>query len=338
MTHLFNDPHKFRDEFFSGFLSAYRDRIVGVEGSYGAMRADGPPHGRVAVLIGGGSGHYPTRCGLVGPGLADIAVVGNTFASPSSQQIVRCTRAVSGGQGVVYLYGNYTGDCLNFDLAAVEAQSEGIEIRQVVGSDDVASAPKGAEADRRGIAGDFFLFKIAGAAAEAGYDLDGVAEAAKRANSRSRSFGVAFSGCAIPGQREPLFTVEPGRMEVGLGIHGEPGVETSDIGTADDVATLLVKKLLADLPANSGDRVAVLLNSLGRTNREELFVLYRKIEELLKGEALQVHHVIVDCLTSSLDMAGCSLSLLWLDDHLARLYDMPASCPAYTHYPDGGPG
>jgi len=336
MTNLFNDPRKFRDEFLSGFLAAYSDRVVGVEGSYGVMRADGPPVGRVAVLIGGGSGHYPTRCGFVGPGLADIAVVGNTFVSPPSQQILRCTRAVNGGHGVIYLYGNYAGDRLNFDMAASEAESEGIAIRQVVGCDDVASAPKGSEADRRGIAGDFFLFKIAGAAAESGRDLEGVAEAAQRANAGSRSFGVAFSGCTLPGAREPLFVVKPGQMEVGLGIHGEPGVDTSQMGAADDVADLLVHKVLDSAPTDSGGRVAVLLNSLGRTNGEELFVLYRKIKELLDGAGLQTHHVIVDCLTSSLDMAGCSLSLLWLDDDLARLYDMPASAPAYVHHLVGG--
>lgn len=337
MTNIFNDPRRFRDEFLSGFAATYPGRVVSVEGSYGVMRADGPPAGRVAVLIGGGSGHYPTRCGLVGPGLADIAVVGNTFSSPSSQQILRCTRAVNGGQGVIYLYGNYSGDCLNFDMAATEAGEEGIAIRQVVGTDDVASAPKGSEADRRGIAGDFFLFKIAGAAAESGLCLDDVAEVTQRANAQSRSFGVAFSGCTLPGRSEPLFTVGPGLMEIGLGIHGERGIGTSEIGTADDIAVLLVNRILEDAPLNVHGRVAILLNSLGRTHGEELFVLYRKIKELLEDAEIEVHHVIVDCLTSSLDMAGCSLSLLWLDPGLELLYDTPASSPAYTHYLMGDP-
>lgn len=335
MTHLYNDPRNFRDEFFSGFLSAYGDRIVEVEDSYGAMRADGPPAGRVAVLIGGGSGHYPTRCGLVGPGLADIAVVGNTFASPSSQQILRCTRAVHGGYGVVYLYGNYSGDCLNFDMAAAAAEAEGIRVRQVVGTDDVASAPQGSEAERRGVAGDFFLFKIAGAAADDGRDLDGVAAAALRANARIRSFGVAFAGYVLPGQIEPLFTVAPGQMEIGLGIHGEPGTASAKMLPADEVAALLVEKVLRDVPMNSSGQVAVLVNSLGSTTPEELFVLYRKIQELLSDAGLQIHHVIVDSLTSSMDMAGCSLSLMWLDEDLARLYDMPASAPGYTHHVSG---
>ena len=336
MTYLYNRPDSFRDEFLSGFLSAYHDRVVGVDDSYGVMRASGHPVGRVAVLIGGGSGHYPTRCGLVGPGLADIAVVGNTFASPSSQQILRCTRAVDGGQGVIYLYGNYSGDCLNFGLAMVEAEAEGIAVRQVVGCDDVASAPTGSEAERRGVAGDFFLFKTAGAAAESGRSLDDVAAVAQWANERSRSFGVAFSGCTLPGRSEPLFTVQPGQMEVGLGIHGERGVGTSEIGTANDVASLLVNKVLADKPLDAGNRVAVLVNSLGATNGEELFVLYRKVKEILDNKGLDVFHVIVDCLTSSLDMAGCSLSILWLDDELAGLYNWPASAPGYTHYPVGG--
>lgn len=333
MTYLYNDPRKFREEFFAGYLAAYDDRIVGVAGAYGAMRADGPPTGRVAVLIGGGSGHYPSRAGLVGPGLADIAVVGDTFASPSGEQILRCTRAVNGGHGVVYLYGNYAGDCLNFDLAATAAQADGIPVRQVVGTDDVASAPRGRECERRGIAGDFFLFKIAGAAAAEGRGLDAVVEAAGRANANARSFGVAFGGCTLPGQRQPLFTVEPGRMETGLGIHGEPGVGVADMGTADQIGELLVRRILDDAPAGAQGKVAVLVNSLGRTNREELFVVYRKVEQLLASAQLDVHHVIVDSLTSSLDMAGLSLSLLWLDDDLARLYDQPAETPAYTHRP-----
>lgn len=328
---LFNAPEMFRDEFYQGYLAAYRGRIVGVPEGFGLLRAGWPDRGGVAVLFGGGSGHYPTRAGLVGPGLADIAVVGNTFASPPAQHILRCTQAVDQGSGVLYVYGNYSGDRLNFDMAAEEAQDAGIAVRQVVGNDDVASAPRGEEQKRRGIAGDFFLVKIAGAAATEGRGLDAVAEVTEHANTRIRSFGIAFDGCTLPGQSAPIFTVASGCMEVGLGIHGEPGVGTAPAGTADDVAELLVSRVVDDARFESGT-VALLLNSLGRTHDEELFVVNRRVSQLLAARGINVHHSIVGSLTTSLDMEGCSLSLLWLDQDLTPLYDAPASSPAYTHH------
>ena len=331
MTKLFNDPTNFREELIDGFAAAYRRYVKRVPGASGVMAVDAPRAGKVAVVVGGGSGHYPAFCGYVGPGLADCAVMGNVFAAPSGEQVYRCTKAVDGGAGVLYCYGNYMGDVLNFDMAAMRCEAEGIPVRTVLVTDDVASAPAGREDERRGISGDFFVFKIAGASAARGDSLDEVARLTAKANARTRSFGVAFGGCTLPGQDAPLFTVEPGRMELGLGVHGEPGISSSHMRPAAEVAQLLVDKLLEDAPADAGNRVAVLLNGLGNTKYEELFVLYGSVQAALQAAGLALHHPIVDEMVTSLDMAGCSLSLLWLDDELQALFDAPCASAAYVH-------
>ena len=217
MTRLYNDPVNFKEEMLEGFVSAYSRYVKRVPDASGVMAIDAPQPGKVSVLVGGGSGHYPAFCGYVGPGLADVAAMGEVFASPSSEQIYRCTKAVATDAGVLYTYGNYSGDVLNFDMAAMRCSMDGIDVRSVQVTDDVASAPKGEEGDRRGVSGDFFVFKIAGASAARGDSLDEVERLTRLANERTRSFGVAFGGCTLPGQSKPLFTVEEGRMELGLG-------------------------------------------------------------------------------------------------------------------------
>jgi dihydroxyacetone kinase len=262
--------------------------------------------------------------------MADVAVVGDVFTSPSGEQVYRCTKAVNSGAGVLYSYGNYSGDVLNFSMAEARCQAEGIDVRTVVVTDDVASAPPDQREDRRGIAGDFYVFKVAGASAARGDSLDDVEAYARLANARTRSFGVAFSGCTLPGQNEPLFTVDPDKMELGLGVHGEPGTRTSDLLPAVEVARLMVDTVLADAPPDAGSRVAVLLNGLGSTKYEELFVLFKDIHAQLKDAGLMLHDPYVGEFVSSLNMAGCSLSLLWLDDELQLLHDAPAATPAFT--------
>ncbi len=329
MTRLYNDPADFREELIEGFVAAYGRLVQRVPNASGVM-VRAPQPDKVAVIIGGGSGHYPAFCGYVGPGLATAAVMGNIFSAPSAEQVYRVTKAVAGTAGVLYSYGNYSGDVLNFDMAQMRCEDDSMDVRTVLVTDDVASAPCGQEEDRRGIAGDFYVFKLAGASAARGDSLDEVERLASKTNARTRSFGVAFAGCTLPGQRAPLFTVDAGQMELGLGVHGEPGISTSHMRPAREVADLLLDTLLADVPEGAGSRVAVMLNGLGSTKYEELFVLYKDVHRRLLAEGLDLHAPIVNEMVTSLDMAGCSLSLLWLDDELAPLLDAPCTTPAYT--------
>ncbi|GAA3339195.1 dihydroxyacetone kinase family protein [Curtobacterium pusillum] len=330
MTRLFNDPADFADEMVDGFVAANRSRVRKVHG--GVARSTSSPAGTVALVIGGGSGHYPAFGGLVGHGLAAGAAMGNLFASPSAQQVTAVAKASEHGGGVLLSYGNYAGDVLNFDAAARALTEAGIEVRTVRVTDDVASAPATEVHKRRGIAGDLCVFKVAGAAAEQGRTLGEVTAVAERANDRTRSFGVAFSGCSLPGADEPLFTVPEGRMAIGMGIHGERGIEETDVPSASELAALLVDKLLTELPDGvdvDGARVVPILNGLGSVKYEELFVVYSAVQRLLTDAGAVVVEPEVGELVTSFDMAGVSLTLFWLDDELAELWAAPADSPAH---------
>jgi dihydroxyacetone kinase len=265
--------------------------------------------------------------GYVGDGLVDGAAIGNVFASPSSDDMLEATRAIDGGRGVLYLYGNYGGDVLNFDLAAELAGAEGIDVRTVLGADDVASAPPDRADRRRGIAGIFFLYKIAGAASAAGQSLDEVVAVTERAAAGLRSMGVALSSCTLPAAGVPTFELPAGQMEIGMGIHGEPGVRRGPLETADEIAAELTRAIVGDLPFERGDEVAVLVNGLGATPKEELYILYRGVVRNLDDAGLRVHRVLVGEYATALEMAGASLSLLRLDDELRGLLDAPANTP-----------
>jgi dihydroxyacetone kinase len=327
VTRLYDDPASFTEDMLVGFLDANAAYVVGVPG--GVVRARATRPGKVAVVVGGGSGHYPAFCGVVGPGFADGAVVGNVFTSPSAAEAASVGRAADGGAGVLLTTGNYAGDVMNFGLAVERLQAEGIDARYVAVTDDIASAPSTDQAKRRGIAGDFTVFKAASAAAEEGYDLDAVERVALHANDRTRTLGVAFDGCTMPGAQEPLFTVPRGKMGLGLGIHGEPGVAEEPMPTASELAGTLVDGLLKDAPEAAGNRVAVILNGLGRTKYEELFIVWARVAPLLRDAGLEVIEPEVGELVTSLDMAGCSLTLMWLDEELERLWRAPADTPAY---------
>ncbi|MEU9168686.1 dihydroxyacetone kinase family protein [Streptomyces sp. NPDC048420] len=327
MTHLFNDPAAFTEDMLAGFLDANSEYVSGVPG--GVVRAQETPRGKVAVVVGGGSGHYPAFCGIVGRGFADGAVVGNIFTSPSAQEAYTVAKAATSDAGVLILSGNYAGDVLNFTSAAQRLTGEGTDARVLFVTDDLASAPDTETERRRGVAGDFVVFRVAGAAAEAGYDLDAVEEAASRANDRTRTLGVAFSGCTLPGARTPLFTVPEGRMGVGLGIHGEPGVSEADMPSASELANRLVDGVLAERPADCSGRIAVILNGLGTTKYEELFVVWATVSQLLAGRGLTVVEPEVGELVTSLDMAGVSLTVTFLDEQLESLWRAPADTPAY---------
>jgi len=331
MTRLFNDPSEFADEMIDGFVLANSGQVRRVTG--GVVRNTRTPEGTVAVVIGGGSGHYPAFGGIVGQGLAHGAAMGNLFASPSAQQVHSVAKAAERGGGVLLSYGNYAGDVLHFNQAQERLNSEGIETRTVTVTDDVSSAPLAEKHKRRGIAGDLTVFKAAAAAAEAGYSLDEVVRVAELANERTRSFGVAFSGCTLPGASAPLFSVPEGRMAIGMGIHGEPGIAETDVPTADELAELFVSTLLAELPEGvptaEGARVGLILNGLGTVKYEELFVVYRRVAQLLDAAGVTIVDPEVGELVTSFDMAGTSLTLFWLDEELEGFWRAPADTPAY---------
>ncbi|MGY3319739.1 dihydroxyacetone kinase family protein [Arthrobacter sp. TE12232] len=330
MTRLFNDPAAFADEMIEGFVASHSRWVRRVSG--GVVRNTQSTPGTVALVIGGGSGHYPAFAGLVGQGLAHGAAMGNLFASPSAQQIYTVAKAADNGAGVLLGYGNYAGDVLHFNQAQARLRAEGLDCRRIAVTDDVSSAPPAEHAKRRGIAGDLTVFKVAAAAAEAGYTMDDVVAIAERANDRTRSFGVAFSGCTLPGADHPLFTVPEGRMAVGMGIHGEPGIAETGIPTADELAELLVAKLLTEIPDGldvTGARVVPILNGLGSVKYEELFVVYRRVAQLLAEAGLEAVDPQVGELVTSFDMAGTSLTLFWLDDELETLWNAPADAPAF---------
>ncbi|WP_197383165.1 D-erythrulose 4-kinase [Mycolicibacterium mengxianglii] len=327
MTKLYNDPARFTEDMLVGFLDANSRYVAGVPG--GVVRATKTAPGKVAVVIGGGSGHYPAFCGTVGPGFADGAVVGNIFTSPSAEEAASVARAAHGDAGVLLTTGNYAGDVMNFGLAVSQLRSEGIEAHYFAVTDDVASAPKGEETKRRGIAGDFTVFKCASAAAEDGLDLAGVIRVADAANAATRTLGVAFDGCTMPGADHPLFTVPEGHMGLGLGIHGEPGVADEPMPSAAELAQTLVDGVLADFPEASSKRIAVILNGLGRTKYEELFVVWGTAAQLLRERGFEIVEPEVGELVTSLDMSGCSLTIMWLDEELEKYWTAPADTPAY---------
>ncbi|MEU6643178.1 dihydroxyacetone kinase family protein [Saccharomonospora sp. NPDC046836] len=331
MTRLFNDPADFADEVVEGFVAAHQRWVRRVPG--GVVRNTAKVPGQVAVVVGGGSGHYPAFTGLVGQGLAHGAVSGNIFASPSAQQACSVAKAAETGAGVLLCFGNYAGDVLHFGQAAERLNQDGIRTRTFAVTDDVSSASREESAKRRGVAGDLAVFKAAAAAAEAGLDLDEVYRVAERANERTRSFGVAFSGCTLPGASEPLFTVPEGRMAVGMGIHGEPGIGEDDVPTADGLAELFVRTLLADLPPDitdvRGQRAGVILNGLGTVKHEELFVVYRRVAQLLAEAGIEVVDPEVGEFVTSFDLAGASLTLFWLDEELEQYWTAPADAPAF---------
>lgn len=330
MTRLFNDPDDFAADSTAGFAAASARWVRPVTG--GVVRSTRGAESTVAVVIGGGSGHYPAFAGLVGPGLAHGAVMGNLFASPSAHQVHSVATTAHEGRGVLLSFGNYAGDVLHFGQAQERMRAAGIDCRTVTVTDDISSAPIAEREKRRGIAGDLVVFKIAGAAAEEGADLDDVERLAVIANERTRSLGVAFSGCTLPGASEPLFTVPEGRMAVGLGIHGEPGIDEVDIPTAAELAELFVTSLLAEVPDGvdlEGARVVPILNGLGSVKYEELYVVYATIDRLLAEAGVTVVSPEVGEFCTSFDMAGASLTLLWLDEELERLWHASCDTPAY---------
>jgi dihydroxyacetone kinase len=327
VTHILSNPDTFVDDALEGFARTHADVVRRVDG--GVVRAEPLPAGYCAVVVGGGSGHYPAFAGVVGEGLAAGAVCGEVFTSPSAGAAERVARAAHAGGGVLFSYGNYAGDVIHFGAAERRLREDGIDCRTVLVTDDVASAPVTRRAERRGIAGDFVVFKVAGALAARGASIDEVERVARWANERTVTMGVAFGGCSLPGADAPLFTVPDGTMSMGLGIHGEPGVRDETIPQVERLARGLLEPLLIEKPAECDGRVGLVVNGLGAVKYEELFVLLRHVWDQLEEAGLDV--VISECgeLVTSLDMAGASVTLTWLDDELEDLWRAPAATPAY---------
>jgi dihydroxyacetone kinase-like protein len=327
---IINDGNKAVDEMLDGILAAHPRQIMAVPGSPRSIIArDGPRPGKVGLVIGGGSGHEPTFLGFVGKGLADGCAVGNVFASPPPDPIVECAKAVSGGAGVLFMYGNYAGDVMNFDMAAEMAAMDDIEVRTVLSTDDVASAPVGERHKRRGVAGNFFIFKAAGAACDRMLSFDECERIAKKANDNTFTMGVALSPCSLPQTRRPNFEIGADEMEIGMGIHGEPGIARGRLDTADAITDAMLDRILDEMAPSRGDKVAVLVNSLGSTPLMELYIMNRRLKQRLDGVGVDIHATWVGNYCTSLEMAGASITLHRLDGELQAMLDHPCDCAMF---------
>jgi dihydroxyacetone kinase-like protein len=317
-------------EMLEGILVAHPRHLRAVDGSPRSIIAvEGPRPGKVGLVIGGGSGHEPTFLGYVGKGLADAAAIGNVFASPPPDPIMDCARAVNGGAGVLFMYGNYAGDVMNFDMAAEMLAMDDIEVRTVLTTDDVASAPRDQRDRRRGVAGNVFIFKAAGAACDLMLPLDECVRLASHANDRTYTMGVALAPCSLPQTRKPNFEIGDDEMEIGMGIHGEPGVARGPLDSADAITDQLMDRILEEMKGKAGERVAVLVNGLGSTPMMELYIMMRRVKARLDAAGLVIHTSLVGNYCTSLEMAGASVTLMHLDEDLQRLIDHPCDCAMF---------
>jgi len=328
MKKLLNDPGDLVKESLAGLAAAHGDLLRYDAEAQIVVRADAPVEGKVALVSGGGSGHEPLHGGFVGRGMLDAACPGEVFTSPVPEQMLAATQAVDAGAGVVHIVKNYTGDVMNFKLAAEDAADEGIDVESVLIDDDVAVQDSLYTAGRRGVGATVLAEKIAGAAAERGDDVRAVAGVARRVNEKARSFGIALSSCTPPAAGKPIFDLPDGQMEVGIGIHGEPGRRREPLGTASEIADLAVEAVVSDLEPAPGARVLPFVNGMGGTPQLELYLLYGEIERRLREAGLEPVRRLVGSYITSLEMAGASLTLLELDDELQALWDAPVHTPA----------
>jgi dihydroxyacetone kinase-like protein len=330
MKKFLNDPLNFVDEMLEGIYKAH-PAVTYTAGDLRCLVSSSTKPGKVGIATGGGSGHLPTFLGFVGDGMIDGAAVGGVFQSPSAEQMYQVTRHIDQGQGVLYVYGNYTGDIINFDMAAELADLDGIAVKQVVGNDDVASSVVGEEHKRRGVAGIFFIYKAAGAAAADGHSLEEVTRIADKARSNTRTMGVALSSCVVPEIGKATFFIGDDEMEIGMGIHGEPGISRKKLAAADAVVDEMMDRIFLETAYQSGDTVAVLINGLGGTPLEELYILFRRVSQLLEARGVTAKHVWVGEFATSMEMAGASISILHLDEELDRMMAAPANTPFFKH-------
>ncbi len=328
MKKLINDPHNVVQEAAAGFAAAHADIVRVSYDPLFIVRSEPPVAGKVAIVSGGGSGHEPLHGGFVGYGMLDAAVPGPVFTSPTPDPILAATHAVDSGAGVLHIVKNYTGDVLNFETAADLASADGIEVRSVIINDDVAVKDSLYTAGRRGVAGTVLVEKITGAAAQRGDDLDAVVAVAEAVNARMRTMGVALTPCVVPHAGEPSFVLADDEIEIGIGIHGEPGRERIKLEPADAIVDRLLGPILEDLPFVSGDDVLLLVNGMGGTPQVELYIVFRRAVEALAEHGVVVKRSLVGNFTTSLEMAGASITLLKLDDELVELWDAPVQTAA----------
>lgn len=327
---IINDGARAVDEMLDGILAAHPTKVRTLPASPRSLIAIGGPRpGKVGMVVGGGSGHEPTFLGFVGKGLADAAAVGNVFASPPPDPILECAKAVNGGAGVLFVYGNYAGDVMNFDMAAEMAAMEDIDVRTVLSTDDVASAPPDQRHKRRGVAGNFFVFKAAGAACDRMLSFDECERITRKANDRTFTMGVAISPCSLPQTRRPNFELGEDEMEVGMGIHGEPGIAREKLASADRITDAILDRIFAEMAPSRGDKVAVLVNSLGSTPLMELYIMNRRVSQRLADIGVGTHATWVGNYCTSLEMAGASITLHHLDGELQTMLDHPCDCAMF---------
>jgi len=328
MKTFYNNDEDYVNEMLEGILNAYPNMLKNADGEIRAItRVDAPIKDKVSIVTGGGSGHLPVFMGYVGKGLLDGAAIGNVFASPSMNQMLTLTKAVDGGKGVLYLYGNYGGDIMNFDMAAELAEEEGIKVKSLLVTDDIASGEKGNELARRGVAGLFYAYKIAGACADEGASLEEVYQTTQSALEGVRSLGVAISPCTVPGAGKPSFSLGENEMEIGMGIHGEAGIKREKRKSADEVTQKMIDLLLDDITVKDGEEVSVLVNSLGATPLEELFIVYRKVSKILDNKAIKIYKPYVGRYATSMEMAGFSITLFKLNEKFKKYLDHPVWTP-----------
>ncbi len=328
MKKFLNDPADLVKESLEGLAAAHGDLLRYDAQAQIVVRADAPVAGKVALVSGGGSGHEPLHGGFVGRGMLDAACPGEVFTSPVPDQMLAATKAVDGGAGVVHIVKNYTGDVMNFKLAAEDAADEGIDVESVLVDDDVAVEDSLYTAGRRGVGATVLLEKLAGAAAERGDNVEAVAAVARRVNDRSRSFGVAMSSCTPPAAGKPIFDLPDGEIELGIGIHGEPGRRREHIRSAHEIVGVMVEAVLSDLKPSDGARVLPFVNGMGGTPLIELYLLYGEVDRQLRAAGLEPIRNLVGSYITSLEMAGASLTVLELDDELVSLWDAPVHTPA----------
>jgi dihydroxyacetone kinase-like protein len=326
---IINDPRNVVHELLEGLVKAYHGKIRKLDGVTALVKSN-LPQGKVGLLIGGGSGHEPLFPGFIGENLADGAACGNVFAAPTPDVILEATRALDQGKGVLYLYGNYAGDNMNFDIATELAADEGIETRTVRVWDDVASAPLERITDRRGIAGDLLVIKIAGGISATADSLEEVFRVTAKARDSTRSMGVAVAAGSIPETGEPTFELGADEIEIGMGLHGEPGVSRQKLLPADALVDMMMDRILSDLPFQQGEQVCLLINNLGATTMMELLIANRRVRQVLTDRDVSVYDTIVGSFCTSQEMAGFSITLMKLDDELKNYYDVPASSFAFT--------
>lgn len=334
MKKIINQPENFVDEMLAGIYAAYPNYVTSVEDSFRSLVTVNPIQGKVGIATGGGSGHLPLFLGYVGSGMLDGCSVGGVFQSPSAEEMLAVTRKINMGSGVLYIYGNYNGDIFNFTLAAEMAEmEENIKVESVVAGDDIASglsSNAGEKNTRRGVAGIFFVYKIAGAAASDMKSLDFVKQIAERASANVRTMGVALSPCTVPRVGHPSFEIGDDEMEIGMGIHGEPGIRRGKLLKADDIVSEILPQIINDLPFSKGDEVAVLINGLGGTPLEEQYIVFRKVAELLNSAGISIYRSYVGEFATSLEMAGLSISMFKLDKELKYYLDKPANTPFFV--------